>query len=134
MDVGKDLVHTSLQIPAGKGLYDMEGTVPGAAGDVRIIWQSIGGTSSTSNWIAVDAETDYSTRFNLEGLQPATKNSIRLEAKSGASFEGSFKTPPPVDEEVSVTFSVVTGSRFNLRDNKEIGHTANKSMAGLAAQ
>ncbi len=125
------VVPASAQLPEGKTLSDMEGAVPGASGEVRITWQSKGGKPVSSAWEKVGAETDFSHRFNLTGLLPATEYAVKVEIRDGTSFRGGFKTAPPVEAEVPVTFAVVTGQDFDRRDDLAKGHKIYPQMQQL---
>ena len=130
-EVGKHPVPASRQLPEGKTLGDMEGAVPGAPGKVRLVWQEKGGEPVVGTWEAVDASTDFATRFNLTELQPSTDYSLKLESASGASFEGHFKTATAAEVPAPVTFAVVTGQDFTRRDDPEKGHKIYAHMQKL---
>jgi len=115
-------VPASEQLPEGKTLADMEGAVPGTPGEVRVVWQAKGGKPVSSDWVKVGAETDFAHRFDLSGLSPATEYAVKVEARGGESFAGSFKTAPQVDAVAPITFAVVTGQDFDRRDDLAKGH------------
>ena len=125
------VVPASKQLPEGKSLADMEGAVPGAAGAVRIRWAANGAKPSVSDWKTVDGSTDFSTRFNLADLKPATEYSVKVESQTGAAFSGSFKTAAAVDAIVPVSFAVVTGQDFDRRDDLKKGHQIYPRMSAL---
>jgi alkaline phosphatase D len=120
--VKNHVVPASKQLPDGKTLDDMEGAVPGAEGEVRMTWQAKGAKPISSEWKKVDAETDFTVRFNLTDLKPSTEYSIKVESKRGTSFEGSFKTPPNKNVIKPISFAVVTGQDFDRRDDLKMGH------------
>jgi alkaline phosphatase D len=127
----KHVVPASKQLPAGKTLDDMEGAVPGASGSVRLVWNSVGGQLISSDWINVNEQTDFTARFDLNDLKPATEYTVQVESKSGASYCGSFKTAPKKSAVAPVQFSVVTGQDFDRGDDLERGHAIYPQMAKL---
>lgn len=127
----KEVSPASKQLPAGKALADMEGAVPGVPGKVRLSWRTEGGRSEVGEWRAVNASTDFTTRFNLTNLKPATRYSLKLESDAGAMFTGSFKTAPAQGDKASVSFAVVTGQDFDRRDDPEKGHKIYPQMQQL---
>jgi alkaline phosphatase D len=130
-NVGKHPVPAAKQLPEGKTLSDMGGAVPGAEGAVRISYVPKGGKPASIDWKEVDATTDFATRFQLEGLIPATEYAVKLESKSGATFSGRFTTAPAVGAKKAVTFAVVTGQDFDRRDDAERGHKIYPRMGAL---
>jgi len=131
LKVKKHVVPASKQLPAGKTLADMEGAVPGVRGKVRLSWRTEGGRSEVGEWRAVDASTDFTTRFNLTNLKPATGYSLKLESDAGAVFTGSFKTAPAQGDKASILFAVVTGQEFHRRDDLKNGHKIYPQMQKL---
>ncbi|MEE9368820.1 MAG: alkaline phosphatase D family protein [Pontiella sp.] len=125
------VVPASKQLPEGMTLDDMEGAVPGAAGKVRITWQSKDGKATSGDWKTMDADSDFSTRFDLTQLNPATEYTVKVESKSGSSFEGSFKTAPALGIVSPVSFAVVTGQDFGRRDDPKNGHKIYPQMQEL---
>jgi alkaline phosphatase D len=125
------VVPASKQLPAGKTLDDMEGAVPGAAGEIQITWQAAGEKPVSSDWKIAAEKTDFTTRFYLAGLQPATDYSVKVESKSGTAFKGRFKTAPAVEAVVPITFAVVTGQDFDRRDDLLKGHKIYPQMQKL---
>ncbi len=130
-EVGDHPVPASKQLPDCKSLDDMEGAVPGNEGEVRIVWQAKGGQPVSSDWKKATSNTDFTTRFSLERLSPATEYSVKLEARNGSTIAGSFKTAPRSDVEVPVTFAVVTGQDFDRRDDLKNGHRIYPGMQRL---
>ena len=127
----KHVVPAAKQLPEGKSLADMKGAVPGAPGEVRTAWWPKNGKALFSDWKRVDSKTDFTTRFNLSNLKPATVYSVKVESKTGAVFEGSFKTAPPIDSVMPITFAVVTGQDFDRRDDLNRGHKIYPQMQKL---
>jgi alkaline phosphatase D len=131
LQAGKHIVPASKQLPSGKILADMEGAVPGAPGKVRLSWMAEGGRLEVGEWTAVDASSDFTTRFNLTKLKPATEYSLKLESDAGAVCTGSFKTAPTRGDKASVSFAVVTGQDFDRRDDPKNGHKIYPQMQRL---
>jgi alkaline phosphatase D len=131
LETRKHVVPASEQLPADKSLDDMEGAVPGAPGEVRITWQATGGKAISSDWKQVSASTDFTVRFALDGLKSASEYSVRVEAKSGATLDGRFKTAPPTGQKAPISFAVVTGQDFNRRDDLKNGHKIYPQMQKL---
>jgi alkaline phosphatase D len=119
------------QLPVGKTLDDMEGAVTGCEGQVRITWQTEKGKPISSSWKKVDASTDFTARFNLEGLKSSTEYVVKVVNMSGASFSGSFITAPEKEAENPVSFAVVTGQDFDRRDDAKNGHKIYPQMQKL---
>jgi len=115
------------QLPPGKTLDDMEGAVPGAPGEIRISWSCNGGKTFFSGWKPVDPTKDFTRQFELENLRPATEYTLEIESrdstgKPGQTLTGKFRTAPPADRIVPVTFAVVTGQDYHRRDDMVNGH------------
>jgi len=126
----------SEQIPDGRTLDDMEGSVPGAAGEVRLqLWrQSADTPTTTRDWTAVDPSRDFTNQWEIEGLQAGTAYRVVVEARPAGSetttaqVEASFKTAPAPDDAAAVDFVVVTCGEYPRRDDPENGHTIYDTM------
>ncbi len=102
-----------------------EGAVPGAAGEVRVVYwaKSKDLEKKPTPWLAVDPSRDFTRQFLLEGLEPATEYRYRVEGRrtgagqASASTEGAFRTAPVADKPARVTFTVVTGQAYGDRDD-----------------
>lgn len=128
IDAGQHVVPATKQLPEGKELADMEGAVPGKAGLVRISWRKAGEAPVVADWMEVGSKTDYTCRTKLNGLEANTRYIVTVESKDGASFEGSFKTAPAVNEEKAITFAVVTCQDYKRRDAGMNGHKIYKTL------
>ncbi len=131
IELEKHVVPASKQLPEGKTLADMEGAVPGKAGKVRLRWFGADGRENVTEWHAVDGATDFTTRFKLERLKPATEYWLKLESDSGEAFVGIFKTAPAVESAAPISFAVVTGQDFDRRDDRKNGHKIYPKMGAL---
>jgi alkaline phosphatase D len=132
LELGSRPSPAEQQLPEGKTLDDMEGAVPGVAGEVRLTWRPAAGESVVSEWKKVDAATDFTTRFYLRDLRPATEYLVKAESRSGTSFRGRFRTAPAPDTPAPVCFAVVTGQDFDRRDDLEKGHHIYREMQNQA--
>lgn len=128
---------------AGQGLEnldDREGSVPGAAGEVRVVFWQEGApdSSQATNWKQVDIAKDYTRQFSLEGLTEATEYGLRVEGRQGPddespiAIEGSFHTAPAPGVPMQVGFTVTTGQSNNDRDDLVNGHKIYPIMLRLA--
>ncbi|MBX3176749.1 MAG: alkaline phosphatase D family protein [Candidatus Hydrogenedentes bacterium] len=128
------------QIPEGHTLNDMAYTLPGAPGDVRLrYWpESAPDQATDTGWVPVAPEADYTRHFPLTGLQPGAQYRAVMEARATGGAEttqtvqGTFRTAPAPDADVPVTFTVVTGQDFWLRDDDKNGHKIYAEMLRLA--
>ena len=113
--------------------------VTGMRGEVRILYWP-GEDKSLQRetpWIAVDADRDFTRQLHLAELAPATDYSVLVEGRPFENLEnvsrldGKFKTAPSKEDSTRVHFSVITGQRFNKRDDDENGHTIYQSMRSM---
>ena len=123
------------QVPKGASLHEMQTTMPGIGGEVRLRYWPENDTarSVTVDWSSVDDRRDFTRHFRLGQLQPGTRYEFSMEgrsdavAASSAKVSGSFRTAPGVGNEASISFTVVTGQRWNTRDDTR-GQKIYKSM------
>jgi alkaline phosphatase D len=106
---------------------DLEGSVPGAEGRVRVRY----GTTpelmdiQTTEWVAVKPEDDYTHIFRLSGLKPATRYYFSAETSNPdgsvmhKDLRGQFETAPPADQYSDVTFTVITGQAYRDADDPD---------------
>jgi len=124
---------------AFENLDEMEGSVTGITGEVRVIHWKKGDAKTTvaTEWSKVDAATNYARQFQLKGLEPASAYSIRVDGrKEGADtvdcrLESELRTAPAVGAEADVRFTVVTGQDYPRRDDKKNGHKVYPAMQKL---
>lgn len=117
----------SSEIPEGKSLSDMEDSVEGAPGQVRVAWSGSGGDSSETEWLEVNPDEDFIRQVQLKGLTPGSKYELTVssrdgEGEAGQSVSGSFTTAPDRNDAAKVRFQVVTGQEYSRRDDDEGGH------------
>ncbi|MFQ6133555.1 MAG: alkaline phosphatase D family protein [Armatimonadota bacterium] len=116
----------------------MEGAVPGAPGEVRVVfWRNaLKARVRHTRWVAVDPERDFTHQFRLTRLRPNTEFLFRVECRAhadapvGPSLEGRFRTAPARGDPARVVFTVVTGQMYWDRD-REDGYQAYPAMAAL---
>ncbi len=127
------------QLPQGRELDEMEGAVPGAPGEVRLSYWIAGAPDErvTTPWLPVDEMGDFTRRFPLEELAPASVYSLAIEGRQGEGgtlacrVEGRFRTAPSEDAPASVSFCVVTGQDYHRRDDAQRGHRIYGQMLAL---
>jgi len=136
---GDDYTFPTPVLPEGHTLAEMEWALPGAPGEVRLnYWpESASNMSTSTDWVAVSPEHDFTWQFPLTGLTPGTRYDCVVEARApggGATtnrVQGGFKTAPTIAEAAPVTFAVVTGQEFWRRDDDQNGHKIYPVMGKL---
>jgi alkaline phosphatase D len=116
--------------PEGHTLEEMEGSVPGVAGEVRVVYWPQGSEdrSHATPWQAVDPEADFTRQFQLPGLAAGTRYRLRAQGRPAGATEptctlaGGFETAPNAAVSARVAFVVVTCQEYPLRDDPENGH------------
>jgi alkaline phosphatase D len=122
------------QIPAGRALAEMHGTLPGANGTVRVSLTPSGeGSPVETTWTIVDPRQDYTRQFKLASLKPGTTYRVRVESrddqgKSGQVVTGQFRTAPAANVSAPVKFGVVTCGDYPRRDDPANGHRIYDSL------
>ncbi|MBN2309273.1 MAG: alkaline phosphatase D family protein [Candidatus Hydrogenedentes bacterium] len=127
------------KLTGGHPLPDMEGSAPGAPGQVRVLWWPEGAPDAPidTGWRPVDPDADFTRQFPIEGLAPATQYLLRVEGRPSAdasptcSLDGRFRTPPEPDAAVPVDFVVVTCQDYPRRDNPDKGHEIYRVMKAI---
>lgn len=125
------------QLPPGRAVGDMQGALPGAAGEVRaVVTPADGGAGLETSWAAVDPGRDHTRQFAVRGLRAGTAYRIRVESrgadgKPGATIDGAFRTAAAADSPARVSFAVVTCGDYPRRDDPEKGHRIYATMAAL---
>ncbi|MDB4438323.1 alkaline phosphatase D family protein [bacterium] len=123
-------VNRERKSQAVEDLAAMEGSVPGAAGEVRVGIRPSNGdaTLQFTDWKSVAAEGDFICQFPLVYLQPGTAYSVVAQGRSvgsnkpSCSVDGSFRTAPKAETPAQVRFTVVTGQDYPRRDDPASGH------------
>ena len=117
-------------VPSPIAVADRQGEATGQAGQVRVHFWSAQDRSDTKStgWVTVREENDYVHQFHLEGLEPATRYHLRVEARDAAdapvdaTATGSFGTPAGAQSWQDVRFGVVTGQSYWDLDHKDGYH------------
>jgi len=126
-------------IPAGRVLNDMRYSLPGAAGEIRVVYWPVGqiGQKTWAPWVPVRKDHDHTAQVTLVGLVPAQDYSVEVHVRTESlpgpvvGFHGGFRTAPTEDMDESVNFTVVTCHDFIRRDDMANGHQIYPSMAKL---
>jgi alkaline phosphatase D len=117
---------------------ELEGACPGAAGRIRVRYaagEDLQDAAETE-WVDVNAETDFIHQFHLKDLRPATTYHYAVETngKDGqprhGALRGKLTTAPPPDADVVIRFCVMTCQAYHDRDHPE-GHNIYVSMLKL---
>ncbi len=132
--------HLAVQLPAGATLDEMEGAVPGMAGEARLSWHPADQPAEPmkTDWTAVDPDKDFTVQWKLTGLAPGMDYRVLVEARPGsqspvsARVEGAFRTAPAATEPAAVTFVAVTCQEYHRRDDPANGHMIYDAMLKLA--
>ena len=128
----------ALELPPGASVDEIEGAVPGAPGEARVVYWAQGQEAKKieTPWKAVGPDHDFACQFRLQGLSPNTEYGFRVECRAaaqgpeGPAMDGRFRTAPAPDEPARVVFTVVTGQEYFDRDGEE-GHKIYPQMAAL---
>ncbi|MBK1879717.1 alkaline phosphatase D family protein [Pelagicoccus mobilis] len=120
-------------LPAGKSLEEMEYSVPGARGDVKVDWWLEGVRVGGSGWGAVDPQKDFTSQIKLSDLLPDQEYRVAVYSRTpdgapGQTIKGRFRTAPSENEAEPVRFTVVSCQEFSRRDDKPNGHTIYSTM------
>lgn len=129
---------TVLPLPAGMSADDLEGAVPGKAGQARVVYGEDAELlhAHSTAWLAAKPEADYTCLFRLSGLKPDTLYYYAVEMRSSPSGRirrgelGQVRTTPQPDVFRAVKFTVVTGQHYVCRDSRE-GYLSYRSMLAL---
>ncbi|WP_152052075.1 alkaline phosphatase D family protein [Tautonia marina] len=111
---------------------------PGAPGRVRLRFGTDPDLSNarSTDWVEVDASTDFTHQFPLDGLEADTVYHYAAETTGPggepkhAPLIGRFRTAPLADQPSPVTFTVVTGMMYKDLDHPD-GFTIYESMGRL---
>lgn len=113
----------AVQLPDGISAEDLEGAVPGATGEIQVLYRPDGTDDwQSTGWQSIDAERDFTQQFQLSGLEPDTVYSIRTEGRrsggdtASSSVDGHFQTAPRPDVPERVAFAAVTGQDYINKD------------------
>lgn len=122
-------------LPPGTTVDNLAGAVPAAEGEVRVQWRIAGDdTWRTSLWKPVSTRRDATVQFTIDGLRPAKKYELKVEARpaqgvaASAAMNGKFKTAPEKSEKAKVKFMVTTCQEYHDRDLGSEGFKIYKHM------
>ncbi len=115
----------AVKYPKGKSVADIRDAVPGAPGEVRVVYKRGRRVFPRLNtdWAAVDPDRDFTHQFVLKNLQPNSQYYVSVESRGhtggekGQSLEGRFRTAPAADDPARVVFTVSTGQAYGSRDD-----------------
>ena len=115
----------------------LEGACSGAPGNVRLrygIKMDLSDAKST-DWVEVNEKTDFSHRFLVNDLNPATtyyfvSETQGLDKKTHGGFTGKFQTAPTSNVSTDLTFCVMTCQGYPDRGHPD-GHSIYPSMLAL---
>jgi alkaline phosphatase D len=116
------------QMPAGRELADMHGTLPGVPGSVRVtLTTESGGPKIETPWGPAEPSRDHTRQFRISSLRPGTTYRVRVESRdtsgnAGATVEGAFRTAPAAGVAAPVAFAVITCGDYPRRDDPANGH------------
>lgn len=136
---GLAFTKKSEAVPEGHILDDMEGSVPGIAGEVRIVYWPEGSENRarSTSWQAVDAHADFTQQFMLSGLSAGTTYQLTVQGRAAAAAEpscttrGCLKTASDPGAPAPVLFTVVTCQDYPRRDDPQNGHKIYSVMRKL---
>ena len=111
----------AVNYPPGSDVTSVRFAAPGTPGQVRVGYRSKGTAAwTTTDWLDVDADRDFTRQVTFRYLQPDTAYELRVESRkgeqSGATRHGKFRTAPSSDQARRVVFTVSTGQAFPDRD------------------
>ncbi len=116
------------QFPTGASLADMEGSLMGIGGEVRVNWWPADRPASIrqTDWLSVDADRDFTRQTTLSDLQPNQAYDFKVESRSvrgtpGQTIAGSFSTAPGADLSRPLQFVVATCQSWKTRDKGTAG-------------
>jgi alkaline phosphatase D len=117
---------TKVVFPEGYTVEQLEGAVPGSAGEMRLLFKKKGTrTWKEMSWMPVTNSTDFSGKFHLKNLQPGTEYDIKVEAKPiggktvSAFLNGRFATTVEKGSEKAVHFMVTTCHEYDHKDEPD---------------
>jgi len=124
------------QIPKGKNLDDINGSMMGMSGEVRFSYFPKGSKEKTitTTWFKTQGQKNFITQYRAKNLNPGTDYILLSECrKVGADqisdrIVGSFKTAPSRSYEAEPTFVAVTCGDYPRRDDEEKGHVIYNTM------
>jgi alkaline phosphatase D len=124
-DVGK---LGEKQFAKGASLAEMEGSLLGLDGMVRLSWwpEDHPKAKQQTEWLTVDPQRDFTRQIALEGLSSKQNYALKIESRSidgqqGQSLSGSFRTAPGPSTSEPTRFVVSTCQSWKTRDKGTAG-------------
>jgi alkaline phosphatase D len=115
-----------VEYPQALTVDDLEGAVPGAPGEVRVLYRGANETEwRTTDWAPVESARDYTVQIPLGDLLSDSEYALRVEARPegsntvSAAIDGQLRTAPDADEPARVVFGSVTGQDYINRDSPD---------------
>ncbi len=111
----------------------IEGACPGQAGKIRLRYgiEGVDDSSSQTQWVAVDEDSDFIHQFELKDLKPGSQYLFACETSVEGEVHsprmGTFRTAPEPSEAKPVRFCVMTCQGYPDRDHPD-GHPIYPSM------
>ena len=129
----------------GSDVSSLEGGVPGAPGEVRVMLRPAApadepagrAAGRTSGWYPTGAERDFTHQATFDGLTPNARYLVTVEARPAgggadapatAIETATFRTAPASDERLPVRFAAMTCQYYGRRDRPD-GFRIYPSMA-----
>ncbi len=135
---GRSRLIPVVKFPDGWTIETIEGAVPGAPGEVRVLYKTAGAPDwKATGWRAVDPKRDYTHEFRLDKLEPAASYQVRVEARGDAKsdegqvMKGTFRTAPRAEDPHRVVFMVSTGQAYPDQDAPGGGYKIYPAMLKL---
>ena len=120
---GRPNLTPVVRFPEGSTIHTIEGAVPGAPGEVRVLYKTEGASDwKATDWHSVDPKRDYTHQFKLTDLKPNAKYQVCVEArasaggKKGQVLDGWFRTAPRAGQPGRILFTVSTGQAYPDQD------------------
>lgn len=116
------------QFPANATLDDMEGSLPGFEGSVRVSWWPKGQpvNRKQSDWLPVDPDRDFTRQILIEDLEPNQAYTLQAESRRtnkqvGQVLVGSFRTALGPTQSEPLSFVISTCQSWKTRDKGRSG-------------
>jgi len=126
------------QFPQGAKMADMEGSLAGVDGEVRVSWWPASRIAAQrqTGWLPVNRNRDFTRQVTLKGLVSDQDYSLKVESRTvdgavGQSLSGSFKTALGAAQSESFQFVVATCQSWKTRDKGTAGLQIYNEMLAL---
>lgn len=126
------------QFPQGAKIPEMEGSLSGIAGEVRLSWwpENQAGATRETGWLSVEPNRDFTRQVTLEGLISDQAYGLKVESRNdagdtGQSLTGSFQTALGAEESEAFRFVISTCQSWKTRDKDTAGLQIYDEMLAL---